>query len=57
MVNLMTKDQVAAALLEIGTLLELRGENRFKVNAYLNGAFWHKTFPIILQHLKPAGKA
>src|SRR5262245_473990 len=34
----MTKDQVAAALLEIGTLLELRGENRFKVNAYLNGA-------------------
>lgn len=34
----MTKDQIAAALLEIGTLLELRGENRFKVNAYLNGA-------------------
>src|SRR5438093_957582 len=34
----MTKDQIAAALLEVGTLLELRGENRFKVNAYLNGA-------------------
>ncbi|MCX6048457.1 MAG: ABC transporter substrate-binding protein [Chloroflexi bacterium] len=23
-------------------------------NAYVNGAFWHLTFPLILQHLKPA---
>ncbi|MFN8494599.1 MAG: ABC transporter substrate-binding protein [Caldilineaceae bacterium] len=28
-----------------------------KDNAYVNGAFWHLTFPLILQHLKPAGKA
>ncbi|MBI3957828.1 MAG: hypothetical protein HY328_03385, partial [Chloroflexi bacterium] len=23
-------------------------------NSYVNGAFWHLTFPLILQHLKPA---
>ncbi len=34
----MTKEQVAAALEEIGLLLELQGENTFRVNAYLNGA-------------------
>jgi DNA polymerase (family 10) len=34
----MTKDQVAAILTEIGTLLELKGENSFRVNAYLNAA-------------------
>src|SRR5947208_1833620 len=32
----MTKDQVAVALQEVGTLLEVRGENPFKVNAYAN---------------------
>jgi DNA polymerase (family 10) len=34
----MDKDQVAAILAEIGTLLELQGENSFRVNAYHNGA-------------------
>ncbi len=34
----MDKDQVAAVLAEIGTLLELQGENAFRVTAYLNGA-------------------
>jgi len=34
----MDREQVAAVLAEIGTLLELQGENKFKVNAYINGA-------------------
>src|SRR5438445_13075290 len=34
----MTSDQVAAALEEIAILLELRGENPFKTNAYHNAA-------------------
>ncbi len=34
----MDKDQVAAVLDEIGTLLELQGENAFRCNAYHNGA-------------------
>lgn len=34
----MTKDDVAAALEEIGTLLALTGENDFKVRAYANAA-------------------
>jgi DNA polymerase (family 10) len=34
----MDKDQVAAALDEIGTLLELQGENPFRCNAYHNAA-------------------
>jgi DNA polymerase (family 10) len=34
----MTKDEVAAALDEIGTLLELKGENAFRCNAYHNAA-------------------
>jgi DNA polymerase (family 10) len=34
----MTNDQVAAILLEIGTLLELKGENPFKTRAYNNVA-------------------
>jgi DNA polymerase (family 10) len=34
----MDKDQVAAVLAEIGTLLELQGENTFRCNAYHNGA-------------------
>ena len=34
----MTNDQVAAALEEIAVLLELRGENPFKTNAYHNAA-------------------
>ena len=34
----MTKDQVAEILVEIGTLLELKGENPFKTRAYANAA-------------------
>ncbi len=34
----MDKDEVAAVLSEIGTLLELKGENPFKTRAYHNGA-------------------
>ena len=34
----MTKDEVAAALHEIGTLLEVQGENAFRCQAYHNGA-------------------
>ena len=34
----MDKDRVAAILLEIGTLLELKGENPFKTRAYANAA-------------------
>ena len=34
----MDKDQVAEILLEIGTLLELKGENPFKTRAYENAA-------------------
>jgi DNA polymerase (family 10) len=34
----MDKEQVAAVLVEIGTLLELKGENPFKTRAYQNAA-------------------
>ncbi|MFO0844632.1 MAG: DNA polymerase/3'-5' exonuclease PolX [Gemmataceae bacterium] len=34
----MDREQVAAILAEIGTLLELQGESSFRVNAYHNGA-------------------
>src|SRR5580765_5188794 len=34
----MDKDQVAEILVQIGTLLELKGENPFKTRAYLNAA-------------------
>lgn len=34
----MDKDKVAEVLVEIGTLLELKGENPFKTRAYANGA-------------------
>jgi DNA polymerase (family 10) len=34
----MDKDKVAGILVEIGTLLELKGENPFKTRAYANGA-------------------
>jgi DNA polymerase (family 10) len=37
-VAIMEKEQVAAALDEVGTLLELQGENAFKSNAYHNAA-------------------
>ncbi|HWH80149.1 MAG TPA: hypothetical protein VNT76_22375, partial [Candidatus Binatus sp.] len=34
----MTKSEIAAVLEEIGTLLELKGENPFKTRAYANAA-------------------
>ena len=34
----MSKDEIADILDEIGTLLELKGETSFRVNAYHNGA-------------------
>lgn len=34
----MNKDEVARILIEIGTLLELKGENPFKTRAYVNAA-------------------
>src|SRR6202041_1135241 len=34
----MDKDKVAEILVEIGVLLELKGENPFKTRAYANGA-------------------
>jgi DNA polymerase (family X) len=34
----MTKSEIAAVLEEIGTLLELKGENPFKIRAYVNAA-------------------
>jgi len=47
----MTKDQVAASLREIGTILELNGENPFKCRAYLNAARTLETFPTDLTEL------
>jgi DNA polymerase (family 10) len=38
MMSAMNKDQVAEILSEIALLLELKGENPFKIRAYLNGA-------------------
>jgi DNA polymerase (family X) len=35
---MMTKSEIAAVLTEIGTLLELKGENPFKIRAYQTGA-------------------
>src|SRR5438034_3015334 len=40
----MTKGEVAAILEEIGTLLELKGENPFKIRAYVNAARAIETF-------------
>jgi len=47
----MTKDQVAASLREIGTILELNGENPFKCRAYLNAARTLETSPTDLTEL------
>ena len=41
---MMTKGEVAAVLEEIGTLLELKGENPFKIRAYVNAARAIETF-------------
>jgi DNA polymerase (family X) len=40
----MTKSEVAAVLEEIGTMLELKGENPFRIRAYVNAARAIETF-------------
>src|SRR5437868_309909 len=52
----MDKSQVAAALDEIGTLLELQGENPFKSRAYHTGARVIDQFETNLADLVRAGK-
>jgi DNA polymerase (family X) len=47
----MTKDDVADALDEIGTLLELKGENAFRTNAYHNAARLIQNLPGDLHQL------
>jgi DNA polymerase (family X) len=47
----MTKDQAAAALREIGTILELQDENPFKCRAYLSAARTLETAPADLGEL------
>jgi DNA polymerase (family 10) len=52
----MTKDQAAAALREIGTILELQGENPFKCRAYLAAARTLETAPADLGELVRTGR-
>ncbi|MCS7022284.1 MAG: DNA polymerase/3'-5' exonuclease PolX [Gemmataceae bacterium] len=52
----MTKEEVAAALDEIGTLLELKGENPFRCNAYHNAARIIQQLEDNLQDLVASGK-
>ena len=40
----MTKEEIAGILEQIATLLELKGENPFKVRAYTNAARAIETF-------------
>ena len=47
----MDKEQVAAVLTEIGTLLELKGENPFKTRAYQNAARTLESLPEPLEKL------
>ncbi len=52
----MTKDDAVSALREIGTILELQGENPFKCRAYHNAARTLETAPADLSELVAAGK-
>ena len=52
----MTKDDVADALDEIGTLLELKGENAFRTNAYHNAARLVQNLPGDLAQMVAEGK-
>lgn len=52
----MDKSQVAAVLDEIGTLLELQGENSFRCNAYHNGARAIQQFSGSLSDLVASGQ-
>ena len=52
----MSKDDVADALDEIGTLLELKGENAFRTNAYHNAARLVQQLPGDLKQMVADGK-
>ncbi|MBM3979856.1 MAG: DNA polymerase/3'-5' exonuclease PolX [Planctomycetes bacterium] len=52
----MTKDDVADALDEIGTLLELKGENSFRTNAYHNAARLVQQLPGDLKEMVAKGE-
>lgn len=52
----MTKDEVAAALDEMGTLLALKGENAFRCNAYHNAARTVSQLEVDLKQLVADGK-
>ncbi len=52
----MSKDDVADALDEIGTLLELKGENSFRTNAYHNAARLVQQLPGDLKQMVADGK-
>ncbi|WP_020470084.1 DNA polymerase/3'-5' exonuclease PolX [Zavarzinella formosa] len=52
----MTKDEIAAALEEIGTLLELKGESSFRTLAYHNGARALSQYEGDFQELVSTGK-
>jgi DNA polymerase (family 10) len=52
----MTKDETAAALREIGTILELQGENPFKCRAYHTAARTLETAPADLAELVRSDK-
>ena len=52
----MTKDEAASALREIGTILELQGENPFKCRAYHTAARTLETAPADLPDLVRSGR-
>jgi DNA polymerase (family 10) len=52
----MNKKEVAKVLEEIGTILELKGDNPFKIRAYYNGARILETLDIDLTTLTDSGK-
>ena len=52
----MTKDEAASALREIGTILELQGENPFKCRAYQTAARTLETAPADLAELVRSGR-
>ncbi|MCX7722705.1 MAG: DNA polymerase/3'-5' exonuclease PolX [Verrucomicrobiae bacterium] len=52
----MDKEQVAAILVEIGTLLELKGENPFKTRAYINAARAIESLTEPLEHVVAEGR-
>src|SRR5262249_31266409 len=53
---LMDKNEVAAVLAEIGTLLEIQGENPFRCNAYHNAARTIQQLEVNLADVVAAGQ-